>query len=67
MDQIINLRDLNCNKVFERLGHLAAGDGEMAGVEKVSDPRVIVVVRLGLGQLVVVVRKLQVIPTCSKN
>ena len=51
---------LNGDEVLERLGHLAAGDGEVARVEEVADPVVVAVVGLGLGQLVVVVGELEV-------
>ncbi len=40
--------DLNCDEVFETLGHLAARNGEVAGVEEVAHPHVIVKVRLRL-------------------
>jgi hypothetical protein len=39
---------LNCDEVFETLGHLAARNGEVAGVEEVAHPHVIVKVRLRL-------------------
>ena len=39
---------LNCDEVLERLGHLAAGDGEVARVQEVADPVVVAVVRLRL-------------------
>jgi hypothetical protein len=40
--------DLNCDEVFETLGHLAARNGEVAGVEEVAHPHVIVKVRFRL-------------------
>ncbi len=39
---------LNCDEVFETLGHLAARNGEVAGVEEVAHPHVIVKIRLRL-------------------
>jgi hypothetical protein len=39
---------LNCDEVFQTLGHLAARNGEVAGEEEVAHPHVIVKVRLRL-------------------
>jgi hypothetical protein len=37
---------LDRDEVLQRLGHLAAGDGQVAGVQEVPDP--VVVVEVGL-------------------
>ena len=52
------------DKVLERLGHFEAFYGEVAGVQEVVDPLLAataVVVRLGLGQLIVMMREAQVL------
>merc|ERR1719507_2587398 len=54
---------LDCDEVLERFGHLAARYGEVAGVKEVPGPAVILIVGLGLGQLIVVVRELEVVAT----
>lgn len=59
----------DCHKVFQRLGHLEAFYGEVAGVQEVVDPLLAaagVVVGLCLGQLIVMVGKAQVLtPTMN--
>ena len=53
----------NSHKVLQRLGHLEAFYGEVAGVQEVVDPLLAaagVVVGLCLGQLIVMVGKAQV-------
>ena len=50
-------RLLDRDKVLQRLGHLAAGDGEVARVQEITDPVRIVEVRFCLRELVIVVRK----------
>lgn len=37
---------LNGDEVLKRLGHLAAGNGEVAGVKEIADPGVVVVIGL---------------------
>ena len=51
---------LDCNEVFERLGHLLTVDVEVASVPEVVDPVVTVVISLALCQLIVVMREPQV-------
>ena len=48
------------DEVLEALGHLEALDVQVASVEEIVHPLVVIVVRLGLRQLVVVVRELEV-------
>jgi len=51
---------LDGGKVFQRLGHLVALNMEMTGVDKVVAPSIRVEMRLTLGNLVIVVRELEV-------
>jgi hypothetical protein len=53
-------RLLDRDEILERLGHLEALDVQVAGMEEVVDPLVVAVVGLGLRELVVVVRELEV-------
>jgi len=46
---LIAVTCLNCNEVFETFGHFAASNGEVAGMEEVSHPGVIVKEGLRLG------------------
>lgn len=39
----------NCNKVLQRLGHLAAGNGKVARVQEIAYP--VVIVKVGLYRL----------------
>ena len=48
--RILLQRLLNGDEVLERLGHLAASNGEVTRVEEISCPAVIVIVGLGLKQ-----------------
>lgn len=54
----------NGDEILERLGHLEPFDVEVAKVPKVIHPLSAAMRGLRLAQLVVVVRKLQVVPTC---
>jgi len=45
-------RFFDCHKVLERLGHLAASDGQVARVKEVTDPVIIAETRLTISPVV---------------
>ena len=51
------------NEVLQRFGHFEPVDVQVPCMHEVRDPLVVAVVRLRLGQLVVVVRELEIDPT----